>query len=121
MLNEQGLDHVWGELEAKSHDLFITEAGSCKLEIVKSTPLLGSSPSPPASTEGSTESNGKGHGAESASTTEELSMILSVCHPSSIMTMTFAHRGIELSGVTAYHFKDLVGDSLPLQKTCRLT
>lgn len=73
-LLKQGFHHIWMELEAKASDLFIEEAGHCKLEVINlilqsqhSAALSESNNEPGASTD-----------TQLASTVEELSIALAV-------------------------------------------
>lgn len=74
MLREHGLDHIWTELEAKLSDIFITQDGSCRLEIVEI--IRAPPPATPESRTSGGEANVQGW---AASTTDELNVALAVC------------------------------------------
>jgi hypothetical protein len=75
--NKYGLEHIWADFEAKIPDLFITEAGNCKIEIVETT-ASSKFLSPEAIAEGYSNPNDKGNVVKCASTVEELDIILNV-------------------------------------------
>lgn len=75
--HEQELEHIWADFKPTMPDLFITEAGSCKIETVEKT-----APSKFRSSEaiagGYSNPKDKGNVVKWASTVEELDIILNV-------------------------------------------